>query len=391
MKYATRVLPAALSVAVALGVLTVSVESQGRGRGPVRISADSRNQLRDWDHQVVRLERAGELRTRKTEPDTMIAGRRHERLDQYYKGVPVFGADIVRQAKDGETLSLFGAVYPGIDVDVTPAISPEAAIAVFERETGHQASPALKPQLLVLPKEDGRYVLAYRVARSTRLEVPVLFVNARTGAVEMRYDDLQKQTPAIGRGKGVLGDDKKVSASLMSGVYVANDEMRPPQLLTFDLKGNLSRAEWILDGWLNPTWSDVGTDTDNDWGDPVVVDAHAYMGFTYDYFFKRFGRKGLDDKDAPIRAIVHALYRRETRSYVSHGRLLTSTRQRFLVRAAVAPTGAATRYFGDGNRGGILRPGPRPALQLLGWRPGRCRARVGPRPHELHVAIDLQE
>jgi thermolysin len=126
--------------------------------------------------------------------------------------------------------------------------------------------------------------------------------------------------------------------------------MRPPQLLTFDLKGNLARAEWILDGWLNPTWSDVGTDTDNDWGDPVVVDAHVYMGFTYDYFFKRFGRKGLDDKDAPIRVIVHGLNREDAAVVSSDDYYI------YLVNAfwcgSCGSDGRGYAFFGDGNRPG---------------------------------------
>ena len=348
MKYATRVLPAAM--AVAMGILTVPVESQDRVRGAVRVAADTPRALRDWDSRLVRLERAGELRARKTEPDTMIPGRLHERLDRYYKGVPVFGADVARQVRNGETLSLYGGIYPGIDLDVSPTISPEAAIAAFEREIGRPASPAVKPQLIVLPKDDGSYVLAYRMSQYTRLSMPVVFLDARTGEVQLRYDNLQRQTAAIGRGRGVLGDDKKVSAALMSAVYVTSDEMRPPQLLTFDLKGNIARAEGILDGWINPGWSDVGTDTDNDWGDPAIVDAHTYMGFTYDYFYKRFGRKGLDDRDAPIRVIIHGL-RREDSANVSSDDYYT-----YLVNAfwcgSCGSDGRGYAYFGDGNRPG---------------------------------------
>jgi Zn-dependent metalloprotease len=36
-----------------------------------------------------------------------------------------------------------------------------------------------------------------------------------------------------------------------------------------------------------------------------VVDAHVHSGWTYDYFFKRFGRLGLDDHNLPIINIVH--------------------------------------------------------------------------------------
>ena len=35
------------------------------------------------------------------------------------------------------------------------------------------------------------------------------------------------------------------------------------------------------------------------------MDAHAYIGFTYDYYFQRFGRRGLDGNNRAIRSIVH--------------------------------------------------------------------------------------
>ena len=59
----------------------------------------------------------------------------------------------------------------------------------------------------------------------------------------------------------------------------------------------------------------MASDTDNEWRDGAVVDAHSYAGWAYDYFFKRFGRKGLDDRNAPIRVMVHPLSRGDTGPY----------------------------------------------------------------------------
>jgi Zn-dependent metalloprotease len=61
----------------------------------------------------------------------------------------------------------------------------------------------------------------------------------------------------------------------------------------------------ILDGVTDPAQSDIATDTDNTWTDGANVDGHAYIGFTYDYFFQRFGRRGLDGNNRAIRSIVH--------------------------------------------------------------------------------------
>ena len=68
---------------------------------------------------------------------------------------------------------------------------------------------------------------------------------------------------------------------------------------------NYLRVFDILDGVINPAQSDVATDTDNTWTDGANVDAHAYVGFTYDFYFQRFGRRGLDGNNRAIRSIVH--------------------------------------------------------------------------------------
>ena len=50
-----------------------------------------------------------------------------------------------------------------------------------------------------------------------------------------------------------------------------------------------------INGFIQLAQSDLGSDSDNTWTDGAVTDAHVYTGFTYDYFFKRFGRRGLND------------------------------------------------------------------------------------------------
>ena len=49
----------------------------------------------------------------------------------------------------------------------------------------------------------------------------------------------------------------------------------------------------------------MATDGDNEWADGAVVDAHAYAGWTYDYYFKRHGRRGVDGLDLAVRSVTH--------------------------------------------------------------------------------------
>jgi thermolysin len=55
----------------------------------------------------------------------------------------------------------------------------------------------------------------------------------------------------------------------------------------------------------------VATDSDNVWTDGPTVDAHVFQGWVYDYYFKRFGRRGMDDDDIEVDSVVHPLARSE--------------------------------------------------------------------------------
>jgi bacillolysin/thermolysin len=112
----------------------------------------------------------------------------------------------------------------------------------------------------------------------------------------------------VGLGTGVWGDRKKVSADSWSGIFRAEDRLRPPALATYDLRGSPSAfAEALSTGRIDSSL--LAADADNDWTDGAVVDAHAYAGWTYDYYFKRHQRRGLDGLDLPTRSVTHFLPR----------------------------------------------------------------------------------
>jgi hypothetical protein len=71
------------------------------------------------------------------------------------------------------------------------------------------------------------------------------------------------------------------------------------------MKGNLARLTGILNRVVAVAPADIGTDTDNQWTDPTLVDAHVYAGWYYDYLFKRFGRHGLDNRELRMALFTH--------------------------------------------------------------------------------------
>jgi Zn-dependent metalloprotease len=253
--------------------------------------------------EVETMLRAGRLVAARTQRDGQIPGRSHERLNQYEDGVRVFGGQLAWQKEGGRILSVTGKLYDGIDVATKPALGPdEAARKALEGTPLASSSRVVGPiELVVLPLSD-RYVLAYSLHLRGPDRLDAVFIDAASGATVLQYDDRRSQS-AVGLGVGTWSDEKKMSVEAAAGTNRAVDVLRPFGIRTYDV--GFDFESWFFyeaetDGYL-------ATDSDNEWRDGAVVDAHAYSGFTYDYYFKRHGRNGLDDTGLAAINYVHFL------------------------------------------------------------------------------------
>jgi thermolysin len=279
----------------------------------VTVAASSLAELRPWDAAVTQMARSGDLRLRTVSDDTLLAGRSHERFDQFYKGVRVFGADVTRQMDGTLPVSVFGQIYPTLNIDTTPGISAEAATDHLKQLGPPDLVIDQGPELVILPIDAGGDALAYRFLVKTPTDRIVYCLDAQSGVVLLQYSNLQRQA-AIGTGTGVFGDTEKVSARAISGQYVTEDLARPPDIATFDMKGNVARTLNFLNGVVALGFSDLASSSNNTWTDGPDVDGHVYAGYTYDYYFKRFGRHGLDNGDLPLTVLVHPVRRADLNS-----------------------------------------------------------------------------
>jgi thermolysin len=284
----------------------------------VRVAASSGAALDEWSARLERMAERGELVPLFAREDTLIPGRSHERFAQLHKGVPVFGGELVRQREGRATLTVFGTLYEGVEVGTAPALSASQAERVVSEKGAESRGAA--PELLVLPLDDGGYRLAYRIRAVTRasgLDFREYFVDAANGEVVLEYSDLQAQS--AGRATGVLGDSKKISTRQSGSAYVADDRLRPPSIRTYDLKGNVQKfLAWDAGAPVIGD-ADLASDADNTWTDGANVDAHVYVGYTYDYYFKRFGRRGLDNANISVFAFTHPIRREDIATYAREG------------------------------------------------------------------------
>jgi thermolysin len=273
----------------------------------------------------------------------MLPGRTHERLAQMHRGVPVFGAEVVRQSDAAGTLSVFGTLYEDIDVAVTPGLGVREAAARVAQRGGTPFGSRGGPELVVLPHEGG-YRLAWRVrARfgDEGFDIRQVLLDAASGELILEWKDVHRQVAGIGT--GVLGDQKKLSVSTASGGYTTADRLRPPLISSYDFRFSVNRLNLFFATGGSPanlTQADLALDSDNVWTDGAIVDAHAYSGYTYDYYFSRHGRRGLDNADIPVHSITHAI-RREDWIFYSTDTVLDFFANAFYL-------GDGVMYYGDG-------------------------------------------
>ena len=289
--------------------------------------------------RVATLVDEGRLRVTRVHQDTMMPGRVHERLSQHHEGLPVFGAGIVRQVENGVVRSVFGRTYEGIGVATYPAVAAADAARLAVNAIGSAGVSSGTPSLGILPLPD-QYALAWKVPVRGLRAIEDVFVDAGTGVVLRRRSRIRRQFGDIGRGRGVFGDDRKVIARRTTGGFETHDALRPGPLETYDFVGSPDRLGALISrGVLNP--GDLARDADNVWTDGAVVDAHVYQGYAYDYFFKRFARRGMDDADGTVTTIVHPLARADADEYHP------DDVDQFINNALYV--GGRTLIFGDGD------------------------------------------
>ena len=304
-----RTFRVAIPVVVVVWLFLFPLGARPHAVGQARVTAlavTARN-VQDWDRTITDMVRSGQLRLRELVDDTLIAGRAHERFDEYYKGIRVFGGNTVRQMAGDQAVSIFSQLHPDISLDPTPRLS-QNDVTERVRRLANGEKPAGDPELVILPLDSNQYALTYRVRVKTPTDRIIYFIDANSGEVRLQYSDVERQS-AVGSGTGVFGDKEKVSARAFGGMFVAEDLLRPPSIATFDLKGNVARVLSFLNGVTELGASDLASSPNNIWADGVDVDAHVYAGFTYDYYFKRFGRHGLDNRDLQVTVLTHPVRR----------------------------------------------------------------------------------
>ncbi len=259
--------------------------------------------------------------------DVMIDsnGTEHVRMDRTYKGLPVFGGDIVVHSRNGSLKSISktmkSALRPSLHASINADQAIDAAGAAFG--SGIQQLPTVRK---VIYARDTVPLLAWEVrlqgvhANGASLDM-TYFVNATSGQLLLGFSNVMFAKPvagasrggggdigttpgssAIGTGRSLMNGPVVLDATASGGAYNLTDVTRGGSA-TFDARnlipGGRNKDVLFVNGsnaWGDHTMSDNAT---------VAADAHYGMSKAWDYFSEVHGRRGAFGDGKGSKVYVH--------------------------------------------------------------------------------------
>ncbi|MFZ4106313.1 M4 family metallopeptidase [Flavobacterium sp.] len=263
-------------------------------------------------------------------------GRKHERLQQFYKGIKIEFGVVITHSINNEVYMINGEVYNASTINTIPSLSSEQAFNIILNSKNNTqylwdspedalAMNYKKPtgELLILPNvTTGAINLAYKfdIYTTQPLARDEIYIDAQNGTT-LYSNPIIKHAHDIVRKPINLNESMEVTASvtgtanntkysgsrnikttLSSGKYILKDDTRGGGVQTF----NSART---------PTYPTTNfTDLDNNWTtaefnntnkDIGALDAHWGAEMTYDFWKNIFNRDSFDDKGTMLRSYVH--------------------------------------------------------------------------------------
>ncbi|MCT4508788.1 MAG: M4 family metallopeptidase [Tepidibacter sp.] len=243
-------------------------------------------------------------------------GNTHIKLQQLYKGNPLYGKEyIVHFDDEGFIYAINGKIDNEIYNKVSRRsrrsleIDQNMAIDAAKSEVGAEElinEPEVNKYLYDL---EGRYIPVYEV-RLIVAEPEVadwkILVDRSTGDIIEKSNRLA--TAAVkGSGIGVLGDEKEINLNYNNGNYEMKDAVTSrTNIITYDASNIPTKwgdrwAMMFLPG-------DLMIDKDDKFDaeeQKAAVDAHKYANYVYNYYKDNFDRNSIDDKGMDIKSSVH--------------------------------------------------------------------------------------
>lgn len=248
-------------------------------------------------------------------------GWEHIQYSPYYKGVPIEYSSINIHMKDGYVYSINGNYFPDIDIAVSPIISKECALAKameyagairYSWQESHSSlmgfddnrkfSRKPEPKLVICPNILARTMeptLAYKVDLFST--TPFCHQYVYISAIDSSVIYAHKLTKSVvGKAQTRYSGLRFISTTLYSEGYTLIDATRGDSIKTcsYDCQGNYFFLKDIDNIWKS-------TEYHNYCKYDAALDVHWGAMMTYDYFYEKFGRNGIDGNGLQIKNFVN--------------------------------------------------------------------------------------
>ena len=251
------------------------------------------------------------------------------RLDQYYKNIPVYGAEVVVHLNASGEGESFNGTYYNIEenIDVMPGISEQSALekvnSHLSRKTPLRPLTSMERKLvqyeqpqvtLCIYRDKGlvkTFLLAYHIVSCPSIQQRwEYFIDAVTGNVLHQFEttcfvDGPRSTSAV----DLNGVSQTINTYQKGSTYFLIDASR----LMFNATGSVlpdAPVGGIFTIDMNNTFGANTsvrhfTSTTNAWSNATAVSAHFNAGVAYEYFRTKHNRNSIDDIGGTIYSVVN--------------------------------------------------------------------------------------
>lgn len=252
-------------------------------------------------------------------------GLSHLKFQQEYKGIKIYGAEIVTHADDKKVKSLNGKAFPTpSNLNIKPKINEKEAISLGLQELAKSSilqkdgfengffEIAQDQAELIIYHKDKAPILAYEMTlKPNLLERWVVFMDAKTGEIIDKYNHTCTLDGVFETSARDLNGFTRTFNIIQSG---ANYFMVDPSKPMFD--NNQSRlpdapvgAVWTIDALDSRISGEMEfahvTSNDGLTWNPTAVSAHNNASICYDFYRTKFNRNSLNGNGGNIISVIN--------------------------------------------------------------------------------------
>lgn len=212
------------------------------------------------------------------------------RVQQDFKGIPVYGSEAIFEIENGKVISRDGRVSHIQSLDINPIISKQMSLQIALRERNSKYNS----KLVIYPSNEGSRLVWWLVEDHFSSQVNI-FVDAKNGKIVEMFNAL-----SMGHGHGHDGVSVNVDSSFDS--ETKNYVLKLSDRVTYNAHNKGEINNW---GQIIGLPGELATSENDTWSDAAEVDAHNFAGDFLKVLKDKFNRDSYDNKGAKVVSTVH--------------------------------------------------------------------------------------